>query len=71
MTRASSQSSESQGTHGWVAGMGVAVRIQFTGEWSPGFVLDGRDPDGRYRIQRLSDGSILPALFRAEDLRRV
>ena len=43
-------------------GTPVEVRSRFVGSWSRGFeVADHRD--GRYRIKRLSDGSVLPDEF--------
>lgn len=47
----------------------VDVRNRFDGRWSTGFRVDAvvADDDGyRFRLRRLSDGAVLPALF-AED----
>lgn len=47
----------------------VEVRSRFDGSWCRGFeivtVVDGGE---RFRVRRLSDGAVLPALFRAEDI---
>jgi hypothetical protein len=49
-------------------GTPVEVRSRFVGSWSRGFeVADHRD--GRYRIKRLSDGSILPDEFDTQEVR--
>ncbi|MHB8681129.1 MAG: hypothetical protein ACYDA2_03420 [Acidimicrobiales bacterium] len=52
------------------AGVRVDVRSRFVGDWSRGFEVAERveEEDG-YRLRRLSDGSILPDVFREEDLR--
>jgi hypothetical protein len=50
----------------------VEVRNRFDGSWSHGFEIverlngDGREP--RFRLRRLSDGHVLPALFSADDI---
>ena len=49
-------------------GRHVEVRNRFTGAWSRGFELVESVDDG-YRVRRLSDGSILPTVFLAEDVR--
>ena len=49
-------------------GTRVDVRNRFVGTWSHGFEVAERVGDG-YRILRLSDGSILPDVFSADDLR--
>jgi hypothetical protein len=46
----------------------VEVRSRFDRSWSRGFSVEHADADG-YRLRRRSDGSILPAVFPAEDLR--
>lgn len=48
----------------------VEVSNLFTGTWSRGFRVVGRDAEG-YRIERLSDGSTVPAPFPASRLRPV
>jgi hypothetical protein len=49
-------------------GTPVEVRSRFVGSWSRGFeVADHRG--GRYRIKRLSDGSILPDEFDPSEIR--
>jgi hypothetical protein len=49
-------------------GTPVEVRSRFDATWARGFVVAGMSPQG-YAIQRLSDGAVLPAVFRPEDLR--
>ncbi len=50
-------------------GTRVDVCVRFDGSWSRGFeVIEA--VDGSYRLRRLSDGSQLPGLFPAEDIRR-
>lgn len=52
-------------------GTAVTVRNRFTDGWSNGFVVeevDLRSPAG-YRLRRLSDNTVLPAWFPAEDVR--
>lgn len=48
----------------------IEVRNRFDGSWSHGFEIvehvAGTDP--RFRLRRLSDGHILPALFSADDV---
>jgi hypothetical protein len=50
----------------------VAVRCSFEGTWSPGFEIAEivLAPDGLagYRLRRLSDGTVLPVVFPAEDV---
>ncbi len=55
-----------------VLGPGTAVEVSnlFTGAWSRGFRVVGREPGG-YRVARASDGSELPAQFAAARLRPV
>jgi hypothetical protein len=53
-------------------GARVEVRIRFDGRWRPGFetvALEQDRADVGYRIRRLSDGAVLPALFPAEEVR--
>lgn len=48
------------------------MRSRFEQRWSRGFeIYDVVDADGqhRYRVRRRSDGSVLPVLFDADDLR--
>ena len=55
----------------WLApGTKVEVRNRFDGSWAPGFVVYVVEPDGRYRLTRLSDSSRLPTTFDRDDLRR-
>jgi hypothetical protein len=46
----------------------VEVRSRFDGHWARGFVIASKGPDG-YRVQRVSDGSVLPAVFSEEEIR--
>ena len=49
-------------------GTEVEVRNRFTGEWSVGFEVVGPS-NGVVRVRRPRDGAILPAAFRAEEVR--
>lgn len=51
-------------------GTRVEVRNRFDRSWGSGFVVDGIDGDGRYRVVRRSDGAALPTTFERDDLRR-
>lgn len=50
----------------------VDVRNRFDGGWSKGFEIAERVSDDRngqrFRVRRVSDGYLLPAVFAAEDL---
>jgi hypothetical protein len=52
--------------------MRVAVRCSFDGRWSPGFEIAEivLAPDGLagYRLRRVSDGTVFPVVFPAEDV---
>jgi hypothetical protein len=52
--------------------MKIEVRCSFEGTWSPGFeiaeVMLGNDDVVGYRLRRMSDGAILPAVFPVEDI---
>jgi hypothetical protein len=52
--------------------MRVEVRCSFEGTWSPGFeiaeVVHERGGSVGYRLRRQSDGSILAAVFPADDI---
>src|SRR5690348_2319877 len=53
-------------------GQRVEVRSRFVGRWTAGFETSERterDGDVVYRLRRLSDGVVLPALFPADDVR--
>ena len=50
-------------------GTRVEVRRRFDGSWTRGFEIAGTTEDG-YLLRRLSDGSVLPVAFSAEELRR-
>ena len=51
-----------------VAGTKVEVRRRFDQHWTRGFEIAEIVGD-RYRLRRLSDGSVLPADFEGEELR--
>jgi hypothetical protein len=50
----------------------VEVRNRYDGSWSHGFEIvesiPGQSGEPRFRLRRLSDGYILPALFAADDI---
>jgi hypothetical protein len=50
-------------------GTRVEVRSRFDGHWAHGFEVADL-VDGAYRLRRLSDGSILPAQFDGDDVRK-
>ena len=50
------------------AGTRVEVVNRFTASWSRGFVVAEVLETG-YRVERLSDGCILPAVFSSADVR--
>ncbi|HZQ26297.1 MAG TPA: hypothetical protein VFA94_01250 [Acidimicrobiales bacterium] len=50
-------------------GTRVEVRSRFDGRWAHGFEV-AEVVDRGYRLRRLSDGSILPAEFGGEDVRK-
>lgn len=50
-------------------GMRVEVRRRFDQHWTRGFEVAEVLPGGRYRLTRLSDNTVLPAEFDAEELR--
>jgi hypothetical protein len=52
------------------AGTRVEVVNRFTASWSRGFVV-AEVLDGGYRVERLSDGCVLPVVFTWEDVRPV
>jgi hypothetical protein len=52
------------------AGTRVEVVNRFTASWSRGFVVAEVLESG-YRVERLSDGSVLPAAFSSGDVRAV
>ena len=49
-------------------GTKVDVRSRFVGAWTRGFVIEEAVAGG-YRIRRNSDGSVLPDVFSAEEIR--
>jgi hypothetical protein len=53
-------------------GTRVEVRSRFEAAWTRGFEVVERVeevPEPRYKLRRRSDGSVLPVLFEADDLR--
>jgi hypothetical protein len=56
---------------GWEPGTRVEVRDRFVHGWAHGFIVESAEQDRppRYRLRRVSDNSVLPALFPEEDLR--
>ena len=50
----------------------IEVRNRFDGSWSHGFEIvehvAGDRTEPRFRLRRLSDGHVLPALFSADDV---
>jgi hypothetical protein len=52
------------------AGTKVEVLSRFDGSWSRGFEIAERLDDRTFRVRRLSDGSVLPSEFTAEEIRR-
>jgi hypothetical protein len=51
------------------AGTKVEVRNRFDGAWTRGFEVVEAVREG-YRLARLSDGSVLPVTFAADEVRR-
>jgi hypothetical protein len=58
--------------HDFDAHLVVEVRNRFDSSWSHGFEIvecvGGGGPEPRFRLRRLSDGHVLPALFSADDV---
>jgi len=50
-------------------GTEVEVRERFCGRWSRGFEVSSTTLDA-YSVRRMSDHSVLPVLFTAEEIRR-
>ena len=50
-------------------GTRVEVRRRFDGAWASGFEV-AESLDDVYRLRRISDGSVLPTTFRANDVRQ-
>ena len=50
-------------------GARVEVKTRFDGTWSRGFEVADVEDDG-LRIKRMTDGSVLPSLFRPNEVRR-
>ena len=50
-------------------GMRIEVRRRFDDSWAKGFEVAEVLPAG-FRVRRLSDGSVLPVEFGADDVRR-
>ena len=53
-----------------IAGTRVEVVNRFTSSWSRGFAV-AEVLDSGYRVERLSDGCVLPAVFSSGDVRAV
>ena len=53
---------------GMEPGTKVEVRDRFRGFWARGFEVVTAE-DGGVRVRRLSDGSVLPAVFELDDVR--
>ena len=51
-------------------GGSIEVRSRFDRSWARGFEVAEVTSDG-YRIRRVSDGSVLPAVFQPDDVRQV
>ena len=52
-------------------GTRVEVRNRFDGSWAAGFELaDAPSDEGGWHVRRLSDGSVLPATFSRDAVRR-
>jgi hypothetical protein len=54
-------------------GTRIEVRARFEGAWARGFEVAeelAADEGRRYRVRRRSDGSILPVLFDADEVRK-
>jgi hypothetical protein len=51
------------------AGTPVDVRSRYVGAWSRGFEVAERVAGNGYRVRRLSDGTVLPDVFDAQDVR--
>jgi hypothetical protein len=49
-------------------GSDIEVRSRFDGRWVTGFKIAAAD-DGCYLIRRVSDGTVLPEPFLAQDVR--
>ena len=57
-------------TRGLKVGERVEVRNRFDGRWSAGFEVEGAEPDGGYRVRRVSDRSVLPVALTRDEVRR-
>lgn len=55
--------------HVLTVGTKVEVRTGFDGDWTNGFAVADQT-EGGYRIRRRSDGTVLPKVFDAEEVRR-
>lgn len=51
-------------------GTRIDVRDRFQGTWSRGFAVREVTEDGRYRVQRVSDGSVVPGTFASTTVRK-
>ena len=50
-------------------GTRVEVRRRYDERWSRGFEVADHTEAGGYRVRRISDGTVLPAEFSADDVR--
>lgn len=48
----------------------VEVRNHYDGQWAEGFEVEEETPEG-YRLRRRSDASMLPGVFRRDEVREV
>jgi hypothetical protein len=69
MTDADSGSRSNTSTTSPRVGTKVEVRTRFDGTWTRGFIVAGVADDG-YRIKRVNDGTVLPSVFRDEEVRQ-
>ena len=53
---------------GWAPGTRVEVRERFMHGWAHGFVVESAE-HAQYRLRRVSDNAVLPALVSEEDVR--
>ena len=55
---------------GLAPGTRVEVRTSFDRSWARGFEVAEADNATAYQVRRLSDGSVLPKVIAADDVRR-
>ena len=68
MTNTMVQVSEGVRSEELASGTRVDVRSRYVGQWTRGFVIEEAVADG-YTIRRVSDDSVLPDVFSAEEVR--